>query len=480
MPTKTRILLAGLDRAPLHELAAEARREAPDSVVTVADSADSLSDALRSGPYDVVAGDLALLRRHWLAIASSDERNAPLPLAYAAGVAQAQRMEAVGELAGGIAHDFNNLLTAILGTGRLLLDELPAEDPHRSDVEAICASSERAAALTRQLLAFSRRQILEPAVIDVNALLASLERPLIDLMSERIAVELRLSPDLPVVKVDSSQLSRALVNIAVNARDAMPSGGTMVVSTSVAEVDADFAAGHPGLRPGRFVCVAVSDSGAGIPPEVLPRVFEPFFTTKPIGRGTGLGLSAVYGIVKQSDGYIRVESPPGSGATVIIYLPALEGAPASDREEGPADVRTLSGKETVLVVEDEAGVRDFMRRVLERRGYTVLTAANSRDALEIVHRYPGHMDAVVTDVAMPGGEGPELVDALGAIEPGLAVLYVSGHSERMSEVVGPVGRKDGFLHKPFSPEVLLRSVRRILDDRRSGPAASPDVVNRHD
>jgi two-component system cell cycle sensor histidine kinase/response regulator CckA len=291
-------------------------------------------------------------------------------------------------------------------------------------------------------------------------------------MPDNTSVDLRLTAGIPAVSVDSTQLAQVLMNLAANARDAMPRGGTLTIATSVVDVDDRIGTSHAGLRPGKYVCISVVDSGVGIDPSVLPRVFEPFFTTKPVGQGTGLGLSAVYGIVKQSGGYVQVDSTLGSGTAVIIYLPALDRPVTDPSVEEPALIRGLSGSETVLLVDDEPGVREFMRRVLERHGYTLLTASDGSAALDAVRRYPGHPQVLVTDVEMPGRQGQELVRGLSAQIPNLAVLYMSDYTDRLEELAGPDAVGGEVLQKPFAPEALLRAVRRALDERPPGSSSS--------
>ncbi len=464
MDHKQRILIVAEDSAKPGRIRDEILREVPASDVTVVGSAGAWGDALEHGPFDLVVGDAASLRGHWSKILTPI-REGPVSAPATALVSQAQRMEAVGELAGGVAHQFNNLLTTILGYGRILLDRMAPDDPDRADIAEIYSSGERAAALTRQLLAFSRRQILEPSVVDVNAVVVNLETALANLMSEKVNVVMQLGAGLPAVRADSSQLEQALVNLAANARDAMPAGGTLKISTSVVEIDEPAAARHAGLTPGRHVCISVVDSGVGIAPEIAPRVFEPFFTTKPVGHGTGLGLSAVYGIVKQTGGYVFVESTPGSGSVFTIYLPALDVKVPGQVSGDATPPALLQGSETVLLVEDETGVREVMRRILQRHGYTVISVEDAAAALDAVKQYPGHVHVLVTDVVMPGQQGPDLARELATLKPELAVLYVSGYADRLEDVLATSVPSAGILHKPFSPEALVRAVRRVVDDR---------------
>ncbi|MGH7607168.1 MAG: PAS domain S-box protein, partial [Gemmatimonadales bacterium] len=338
---------------------------------------------------------------------------------------QSQKMEAVGQLAGGIAHDFNNLLTAILGNTQLLMREIPPGDAKRADVDEIRKASERAASLTRQLLAYSRRQMLQPEVLDLNVVVADLDRMLRRLIGEHITLVTRPAPHLGRVRADPNQIEQVLVNLAVNARDAMAGGGTLTIETANVDLGQEFTQEHLGSEPGPFVMVAVTDTGTGMEPAVRAHLFEPFFTTKEVGKGTGLGLATVYGIVKQSGGYIAVQTERGRGTTFQVYLPRLasvEGRPA------PLPPKTAArGSETVLVVEDEPAVLTLSRRALEAQGYVVLAAADGTAALRIVERHGGRIDLLLTDVVMPGLSGRELADQLAVRRPGMRVLYMSGY-----------------------------------------------------
>jgi signal transduction histidine kinase len=376
---------------------------------------------------------------------------------------QAQKMEAVGQLAGGIAHDFNNLLTAILGNTQLLLRDLPPGDVKRGDVEEIRKASERAAALTRQLLAYSRRQMLQPEVLDLNVVVAEMDKMLRRLIGEHIALVTVLAPDLGRVRADPNQIEQVIVNLAVNARDAMPppDGGTLTIETVNVELDEAFTQAHLGAVPGPYALLAVTDTGHGMDAAVRAHLFEPFFTTKEVGKGTGLGLATVYGIVKQSDGYISVESQPGRGASFKVYLPRIAAPPAPGL--GPQKGRPARGTETVLVVEDESAVLALSRRALEAQGYVVLAASDAPSALRIVERYGGTIHLLLTDVVMPGMSGRELADRLAAQRPGIRVLYMSGYpgDEVIQHGAFPPG--SAFLQKPFSPDALARKARDVLD-----------------
>jgi len=374
---------------------------------------------------------------------------------------QAQKMEAVGQLAGGIAHDFNNLLTAILGNTQLLLRDLPPGDAKRGDVEEIRKASERAASLTRQLLAYSRRQMLQPEVLDLNGVVAEMDRMLRRLIGEHIALVTVLAPQLGSVRADPNQLEQVIVNLAVNARDAMPDGGKLTIETANVELDATFAQAHLGSVPGSYAMVAVTDTGVGMDATVRAHLFEPFFTTKEVGKGTGLGLATVYGIVKQSDGYISVYSEVGRGTSFKIYLPRID-TPAPV-QASPAKDRPDRGTETILVVEDEPAVLSLSRRALEAQGYVVLAASDAAAAMRVVERHGGTIHLLLTDVVMPGLSGRELADRLATRRPGIRVLYMSGYPGDAVVQHGALPHGSAFLQKPFSPDGLARKVRDVLD-----------------
>jgi PAS domain S-box-containing protein len=372
---------------------------------------------------------------------------------------QAQKMEAVGRLAGGVAHDFNNLLTVIGGYTQLLLEALQPDDPMRASLEEIERAGASAAALTNQLLAFSRRQIVTPLVMDINTLVASLDKMLHRLIAEDIELVTMLAPHLPNVKVDAGQIQQVLMNLVVNARDAMPQGGTITIGTDVA----DFSERTPdGVAPGRYVVLSVADTGRGMTEETRLHVFEPFFTTKGRGKGTGLGLSTVYGIVKQSGGEVTVTSAPGQGSTFRIFLPAVDRAVAAGVNGSPAPERKR-GTETVLLAEDEAGLRKLIAGVLEGRGYTVLSAADVREALELCERHSGPIHLFLTDVVMPGMSGQDLATRASRLRPEIKVLYMSGHTDHAILEHGVLDSGIAFLPKPFTPEILLTKIREVLD-----------------
>ncbi|HET9387895.1 MAG TPA: PAS domain S-box protein [Gemmatimonadales bacterium] len=376
---------------------------------------------------------------------------------------QAQKMEAVGQLAGGIAHDFNNLLTAILGNTQLLLRDLPPGDAKRADVEEIRKASERAASLTRQLLAYSRRQMLQPEILDLNVVVADMDRMLRRLIGENIALVTILAPDLGRVRADPNQIEQVLVNLAVNARDAMTDGGggQLTIETSNVNLDEAFTQAHLGSKPGPHAMLAVTDTGTGMDATVRAHLFEPFFTTKDVGKGTGLGLATVYGIVKQSDGYISVYSEPGRGSSFKIYLPRLDARPRTSSPGMKAGVS--HGTETILVVEDEPAVLSLSQRALEAHGYVVLAASDATTALRLVERHGGEIHLLLTDVIMPGMSGRDLADQLASRRPGIRVLYMSGYPGDAVVQHGELQAGSAFLQKPFSPDGLARKVRDALD-----------------
>jgi PAS domain S-box-containing protein len=377
---------------------------------------------------------------------------------------QAQKMEAVGQLAGGVAHDFNNLLTVIHGYAELLLGTFEAEDQRWSDLDEIVKAAERATDLTRQLLTFSRRQVLKPTLLDMNRLVRSTSTMLRRLIGEDIELLTTLSPAPAMVHADEGQLEQILMNLAVNARDAMQGGGRLSIETAVVVFDGRYAMGHVDVRPGPYVMLAVTDSGIGMDGPTKERIFEPFFTTKPRGHGTGLGLSTVYGIVKQSGGYIWVYSEPGLGATFKVCLPQIEGV-AAERQTATGAKAAPTGSETVLLVEDDEGVRQLSRVLLDRAGYRVLDAADPMQAFELFRQHADRIDLLVTDVIMPGSSGPSLFAWLSEERPALRVLYMSGYTDDAIVQHGGLPADIVYLQKPFTADRLLRKVREALDRR---------------
>jgi len=376
---------------------------------------------------------------------------------------QVQKMEAVGRLAGGVAHDFNNLLTAILGYADLLLDGLPTLSPLRPDLEEIRKAANRAGALTRQLLAFSRKQVLEMRVLDLNELVADMDKMLRRLLGEDIDVLTKLDPALGAVRADAGQLEQVIVNLAVNARDAMPDGGRLTIETRNTELDDSYVREHVPVQPGRYVMLAVSDTGTGMSAETMSHVFEPFFTTKEPGKGTGLGLATVYGIVKQSGGYVWCysERGEGGGTTFKVYLPRVD-APV-DQLPARVPLPRTPGSETILLVEDEASLRALTRRLLERHGYMVLEAGSADAALALAREHVGPIHLLLADVVLPGASGPTLADELLSRCADLKVLFMSGYTEDAIVHRGVLAPNTAFINKPFSAEGLAAKVREVLD-----------------
>jgi two-component system cell cycle sensor histidine kinase/response regulator CckA len=374
---------------------------------------------------------------------------------------QAQKMEAIGRLAGGVAHDFNNMLTVIASRSDLLLEFLRAEDPLRRHVELIQQTAERAAALTQRLLAFSRKQLLHPRVLQLSGVVHGMKPMLSRLLGEHIEIVTVLPPDLGAVRADQAQLEQVILNLVVNARDAMPAGGRLTLETANDEVDEAFVRRHNGLGPGPCVRLSVTDTGTGMDPATQAHLFEPFYTTKSPGRGTGLGLATVYGIVRQSGGAIAVQSAPGAGSTFTIYLPRVAAAPEAAPPVPAAGER--GGGETVLLVEDEQVVRDVAREILEGLGYTVLAAEHPGEALVLAERQPGAIHLLLTDVVMPKADGPSLAHRLAGARPGLKVLYMSGYTGEEVLLHEVIEQGAAFLPKPFKPETLARKVREVLD-----------------
>ena len=381
---------------------------------------------------------------------------------------QSQKLEAVGQLAAGVAHDFNNLLNVITGYSELILRSLPPEGTDRDRTEQIRRAAERGAGLTRQLLAFSRRQVLEPQVMDLNAALADVQSMLTRLIGEDIKIVTSFDPALGRVFADPGQMEQVLVNLVVNARDAMPAGGTLVLETSNVDLDEAYARTHPGSTAGAHVRLAVSDTGHGMDAATISRVFEPFFTTKPRGKGTGLGLATVHGIVRQSGGHVDVYSEPGHGTTFKIYLPRVEA-----QEEKPADdaarVAPHGGSETIVLVEDEDGLRALIREVLEEAGYRVVEAPDPERGLAAVRAEPRGIDLLMTDVILPQMRGNELAERVRAISPRSRVLFMSGYTDEAIGQHAVLAPGSPFLQKPFSLAALLDKVRTVLE----GPAEMP-------
>jgi PAS domain S-box-containing protein len=377
-------------------------------------------------------------------------------------LAQSQKMEAVGRLAGGIAHDFNNLLTVITTSCDLLLEDLAAGDTRREDVEQVRKAADGATALTRQLLAFSRQQVLAPRVVDLGDVVHGVEKMLRRVIGEDIDLVTLLDDEAGAVKADVGQIEQVLMNLAVNARDAMPTGGKLSIETGNIEHDPDYAREQEAAAVSRFVMLAVSDTGIGMDEATKARIFEPFFTTKEPGKGTGLGLATVYGIVKQSGGFIWVYSEPGLGTTFKIYLPRVDAAAVSG-VSAPALIASLRGTETVLLVEDAAAVRAVTHQALARQGYTVLDAPNGAEALRIAADHPDPIHLLLTDVVMPGLSGRQLADELTRLRPDTKVLFTSGYTDDAVVRHGVLESGIAYLQKPFTVDGLARKVREVLD-----------------
>jgi signal transduction histidine kinase/ActR/RegA family two-component response regulator len=418
-----------------------------------ADDATMVALATAIGFTDILIAGFALTVR-----AEQDRRHR-----MEAQLLQAQKMEAIGRLAGGVAHDFNNLLTAILGTTQLLTETMPRDDPRREDLEAIEQASLTASRLTHQLLTFSRRQPVAARAVDLNALVREMEGMLRRLLGEDVELVTRLEPRLGRVLADPGQLEQVVLNLAVNARDAMPEGGRITIETANADVDQRTRVAE--LAPGRYVMLAVEDTGLGMDRETRARLFEPFFTTKPPGKGTGLGLATVFGAVRQSSGGIVVSSTPGHGTTMQAYFPRLELPPAQAAPSPERAVRQRGG-ETVLLVEDEPAVRETTRRVLESRGFHVVIAATPSEAAALVERDPFSVDLVVSDVVMPVMSGPQLAEHVGVVAPHLPILFLSGYAREAAGMGGALKSGRHFLQKPYTTDDLVSNVRGAIDGAR--------------
>jgi signal transduction histidine kinase len=374
---------------------------------------------------------------------------------------QSQKLEAVGQLAGGVAHDFNNLLTAILGYSQLGLSQLVNNDPMRTNFEEIMKASGRAASLTRQLLAFSRKQVMQPRVLDLNSVVPEMEKMLRRMIGEDIQLQTELQADVGNVKADPGQMEQVLMNLVVNARDAMPGGGQITIETANVFLDENFARQHPPVNPGPYVMLAVRDTGIGMNQDIQQHIFEPFFTTKEQGKGTGLGLSTVYGIVKQSGGYIWMNSEIGKGTAFKIYLPRVnERAERYKPVAAQAEIR--GGTETILLVEDEDMVRRLVKDVLERSGYRVIEAASGKDAIRLAQDKADAISLLLTDVVMPEMSGRDLAGKLTPLRPEMRVLYMSGHTDDTIIHHGVLEAGINFIQKPFTPEALVLKAREAL------------------
>ena len=384
---------------------------------------------------------------------------------------QSQKLEAVGQLAGGVAHDFNNLLTVITGYCGLILRRLNPDDSMHSQVEEIKKAAERAASLTRQLLAFSRKQVLQPKVLDLNSLVTETSKMLRRLVGENIELVSALDPALGQVKADDGQIEQVIMNLVVNARDAMPKGGKLTVETANVFLDQSYTRQHIAVQPGAYVMLAVSDTGCGMDAETQKHIFEPFYTTKEKGKGTGLGLSTVYGIVKQSGGHLWVYSEVGRGTTFKVYLPRVDES-VDARSLGEAHTESPHGWETVLLVEDEDVVRGLLRDVLEMEGYTVLEATGGSEAIRICKQHEGPIHLMITDVVMPQMGGREIAERVKPLRPEMRVLFMSGYTDDAIVHHGVLDAEVAFLEKPFTPDAVARKVRTVLD----APQKSSELV----
>jgi signal transduction histidine kinase/CheY-like chemotaxis protein len=374
---------------------------------------------------------------------------------------QAQKMEAVGMLAGGVAHDFNNLLTIIAGYSQLILNNLPASDPNRNSAEQIMKASDRAATLTGQLLAFSRRQVLQPRVLDLNRLTSGLSTMLRRLIGEDIDLRLELRKDLGQVSADPGQIEQVLMNLAINARDAMPDGGTLTIETANVQIDQTFKGRHMAVKPGAYTMLAVSDTGIGMDENTQARLFEPFFTTKGTGRGTGLGLSTVFGIVKQSGGGVEVYSVAGRGTSIKVYLPRIDQPLSVEPAEAAAG--EARGTETILVVEDDEMVRTLVRDTLARGGFKVLDAPDPLEARKISDAFKGPIHLLITDVVLPKVSGREFAAQINRKRPDIKIMFMSGYTDSAIVNSGTLQKEVAFLQKPFTPGSLTGKVREVLD-----------------
>ena len=382
---------------------------------------------------------------------------------------QWQRVEAIGRLAGGVAHDFNNLLMTIKGCSELLLGAFDRRDPRREEVEEILKAADRATSLTRQLLAFGRRQVLQPQVLDLNAVVLNMDKMLRRLIGEDIQLITSLDPELWSVKVDPGMIEQVVMNLAVNSRDAMPNGGKLTIETTNTVHDEEYASRHVSVQAGYYVMLAISDTGCGMDKETQSHLFEPFFTTKETGKGTGLGLSTVYGIIKQSGGNIWAYSEPGLGTTFKIYLPRVEKAAKIYKPRlKPKEAGAPGGTETILLVEDEDAVRSMVSKILKNKGYTVLEARQGNEAIDICERLEGSINLMVTDVIMPHMSGRELAGRLAPMRPEMRVLYMSGYPDNTIVQHGVLESGTAFLQKPFTINALELKVREVLDGTRQG------------
>ena len=459
--------LETFDRAQAHA------QDVPIIVLTGLDDEALAGQALRRGAQDyLVKGRLDSYLFTRAARYAVERKQAERALrASEAQLRQAQKMEGIGQLAGGIAHDFNNLLTVINSYSDMLLGEMGFDNTFaRNGLDQIKEAGYRAALLTRQLLAFSRRQVLQPKIMDLNEVVSNIVKLLRRLIGEDIALVLCPYPALGRVKIDAGQMEQIIINLAVNARDAMPGGGEMNIETMNVELDGAAIGTHPSIKPGSYVMMAMSDTGCGMDVDTQAHIFEPFFTTKGPGKGTGLGLATVYGIVEQSGGKIEVHSTLGKGTTFKIYLPRVEGE-AELLESISSPNEALRGSETILLVEDEEMVRSLAQVILERNGYTVLAARNVSDALRMAEQGGRSIHLLLTDVVMPGMNGPALAERILAIQPATKVLYMSGYTDRDLSSAAAWESGPAILQKPFTPQTLSHKVHEMLAGSKLNPRA---------
>ena len=454
----------GFGGAAALQVVREIRTDVPFIFVSGTIGEETAVSAIRAGANDyVMKSNLARLapavERELREVAARDERRE-----LENQLRQAQKMEAVGRLAGGVAHDFNNLLTAIMGYAQLASGRLPADHQAQSDVQEIMSASERAAMLTRQLLAFSRKEVVQTRVLDLGALVVDMAKMLRRIVGEEIQMHVRSQEGLGGVKADIGQMEQVILNLIVNARDAMPTGGRLTIETENVELGEIYAGEHVAAKPGAYVLLAVSDTGVGMDEETKSRIFEPFFTTKGSDKGTGLGLATVYGIIQQSGGAIQVYSQPGRGTTFKIYMPRTAG-PAEILRAAESLDQAPRGTETVLLVEDQDVVAAVVRGTLETCGYQVIEARHGEEALRIFRAKSGSIDLVITDVVMPVMNGPEFIRNARAINPSVKVLFMSGYTQHGFSAHGEMEAADGFLQKPFAPAALARKAREVLDGK---------------
>lgn len=454
--------LAAFTALNVLKIVQEEARDLPVVIISGSVNERTVVEAIRAGAFDYMMTDNLLrlgpaIERALRESALRKERKL-----LEEQFLQSQKMEAIGRLAGGIAHDFNNLLTIISGYTQLLLTRTTVEDSSRSSLEEIERAAGRAADLTRQLLAFSRRQALQPRVVDLNELVANMEKMLRRMIGEDVEVVTVPSSNLKPVKADPGQIEQVIMNLALNSRDAMPHGGKLIIETANVMLDGNYVREHVGTKPGPYAMLAITDTGVGMNAETRSHMFEPFFTTKEAGRGTGLGLATVYGIVKQSGGSTWVYSEVGIGTTVKVYLPAVSDAVETPQQEALTAGRG-KGTETVLLVEDEKPVRDLVSTVLRGAGYRVLEANNGEDALKICNSNREPPQLLLTDVVLPEMSGPELAAKVLAVRPEVKTLYVSGYTDEAMSRYGILGSAKAFLQKPFMPSALLQKVRDVLD-----------------